>query len=514
MRFNQIRTKEPGTVSVSFTSLLLLLASHACSQAPRGESLSDQGLLHQGLEEQQAGTSGGGGETSNPQDAGGSAGSPGDQFSAGAQAMAGAPALDQGGQAGQAGAPAASAGTTELTVAETVTLNEVNFDPPGADADYEFIELAGKPGASLVGYSLLSIEGDAESVPGQLDRVLPLGDLCLPAPCRLGENGLLLLVAPNGVVPPAASLASVATASELARGGLENGTNTLLVVSNPDTSLESMDADPTDDGSLTLPAGTVIHDAIAWTDGGVGDIVYSETILGPKPAAQAAWRCGSSGTAEDWRFGQISGDASSLVLDSAKINVAAPIDPYLLTPGEPNDCRLPPTEATGGAPTLGQAGSAGLATEPGTTSSGGKTTTEAGAGPVPAGGDNGGASGSAAEAPSAKAGASSGQAGMSADSGGSSTSPGSLTAFAGDSGWWEPDPFGSSEGMAGASGSAGSASAGQAGVAEDEAAAAPGPPSPGCSLAKTGGCPGHGAWVAAGLLVGWIQRRSRRSRLA
>ena len=53
---------------------------------------------------------------------------------------------------------------------------------------------------------------------------------------------------------------------------------------------ETTDYDTNDDGVLDLPAGAQVLDAVGWTDGGGGDVVYGPRLLQTNPTPQAASR--------------------------------------------------------------------------------------------------------------------------------------------------------------------------------------------------------------------------------
>jgi hypothetical protein len=233
-------------------------------------------------------------------------------------------------------------------------ISELKIDPPGADADFEFIELHGEPSTSLSGFYLVALEGDAESNLGQVDTLIDLSK-CGSGPCGFDRSGSLVITADNSLIS-ADTGASVRISSELSRGGLENGTATLLLIATGGPLRLGADWDADDDGRLELPDQAWTADAISWNDGDSEDRNYADSVLGPKPKVNAAWSC-DDGEVRTWFFGQLSGDAGSLTLDPAR---TAPLGLVVseLTPGVENACAL---RSAGGASTSDAAGAAGVA---------------------------------------------------------------------------------------------------------------------------------------------------------
>lgn len=240
-------------------------------------------------------------------------------------------------------------------VSASVTIAEVKMDPPGTDGNYEFVELSGEPSSQLSGYWLLAIEGDSDANPGQIDLAIDLAQ-CASGPCQLDPQGLLVIVADPLATTPLGGAAWY-SAKELANGKLENGTTTLMAVVGFSSSDLGSDWDADDDGVLELPADVTVRHAVAWTDGNSGDRAYSAEIAGPKPKAQAAWRCiGAEGTAT-WRWGELQGDAPSLIMDLPQ-TFPQGLEHAALTPGGVNDCGTPGASIGLGAPEEGPAAGA------------------------------------------------------------------------------------------------------------------------------------------------------------
>ena len=238
-------------------------------------------------------------------------------------------------------------------VTSIATISEVKFDPPGVDGNFEFIELRGDSSARLDGYWLVAVEGDNESNRGQIDVVIELSD-CGEQPCRFDEGGLLLL-APDPSIHALPSASASRPSPEVAKGALENGTTSLLLVRGGVSTKDlHADWDIDDDGSLELPHSAMLVDGVTWTDGDSADLGYASITLGPRPKAQALWRCTGDGDWSEWRYGPLLGDSPSLLLDVANCSPSG-LPSATLSPGATNDCARALTLSN-----AGDAGSAGV----------------------------------------------------------------------------------------------------------------------------------------------------------
>lgn len=202
-------------------------------------------------------------------------------------------------------------------------LNEVVVDPPASDGPWEFVELVGPPANALQGFWLLVLEGDAESNPGWLDRIVDLGSPC-DGGCRLGANGIALLTPPTGrgALDPRTTVIASLPAS-----GLENGSLS-VVLAECDAAPEPGDLDPNDAHTLLLPLGCSLVDAIAWTDGDAEDSTYGVQISTADPGAATRLDGDAPLEAAAWFSGSLVGETDSLRYADA--------DCPTLTPGGPN----------------------------------------------------------------------------------------------------------------------------------------------------------------------------------
>ncbi len=136
------------------------------------------------------------------------------------------------------------------TVEVIPVINEFVFNHTGADTD-EFVEVYTTPDTDLSTYWLLEIEGDGTGA-GVIDEVLQLG--------TTNSDGYFTTTLGGNIY--------------------ENGTVTLLLVENfTGTAGQNLDTD--NDGVLDTQPWAALVDAIAVSDGGSDDVVYSEVVLAP-----------------------------------------------------------------------------------------------------------------------------------------------------------------------------------------------------------------------------------------
>lgn len=185
-------------------------------------------------------------------------------------------------------------------------INEVDINPAGTDQPCEYIELRGAPGAIIENVHFVAFEGDA-TPSGTADFVVTFGT---PGPA-FGSNGLIVLTgtAACGARTYPAETTRLQTTLLDSQNGLENGSISLLLISSATAITPGTDYDTDNNGTLEgLPAGATILDAVAWTDGGVGDLTYGGVTLtamggtigaatrfvnSNTPLSAAAWYAGS-----------------------------------------------------------------------------------------------------------------------------------------------------------------------------------------------------------------------------
>ena len=171
-------------------------------------------------------------------------------------------------------AAALIAGLTGLKTAHAASLNEIRISHSTADDDNNFYELAGSPGESLDGLTVLTISG--EFAPGQIDFASNLGGLSIPA------DGYFLAADNGGFYPN----------TDLTTGHDYFGSPTSFLLVTGFTGMQGDDLDTNNDGTLDTTPWTSIVDAVSMLDGDANpDFAYGGGPLVPPdgnfPAAHA-----------------------------------------------------------------------------------------------------------------------------------------------------------------------------------------------------------------------------------
>ncbi|MFM1769612.1 MAG: hypothetical protein RJA22_2141 [Verrucomicrobiota bacterium] len=231
--------------------------------------------------------------------------------------------------------------TVTVLDADRAILTEAKVNPPGtSDAPWEWVELAGPAGRSLTQLWLLAVSGNGGNSAGRIDLAVPLGG------SAFGSNGLLIVCATNTPYAFAPGTA-LRPAPQFSRPGgtLDNGSLSLLLVGSALPLVEGTDLDAGNNGSLEgLPAGAVIMDALGWTGGAPGDVVYGGVDLTQAGfIPDAATRLRGSNTplsAVSWAAGDLAGtNAAALAFDDT-----------FRTPNVPPGSGLTPGVVNRGAP--------------------------------------------------------------------------------------------------------------------------------------------------------------------
>lgn len=238
-----------------------------------------------------------------------------------------------------------------------VYINELLANPPGSDSSattgFEFFELRGAPNLSLLGYYLLSLEGQGTTGRGDVNQYFDLNS------ASLGANGFLIARPNNSSYSPIAAGAtslqntvgqgwgtnSNNTIGYQADGSpnqldLENSATTILLVNIGSGAAPtlSLDLDSNDDGFLDLPVGWTVADSVGLMDGvsgaatdfsygaitfrvgGLGASAYGNII--DVPGAGTSLYVGRKGdsagsTSSDWVGSILSGSAGNFSFGSA-----------------------------------------------------------------------------------------------------------------------------------------------------------------------------------------------------
>jgi hypothetical protein len=218
-------------------------------------------------------------------------------------------------------------------------INELNINPPGTDNPCEYVELRGTPGATLSNLYFVAIEGDG-APSGTADFVVALNG------ATIGSNGILIIVSttacPGRTIPAGATQITDAQLNNTG-GGIENGTNSYLLISSATAIVEGTDYDADNNGTLELlPAGATIVDAVAFTDNDAGDLTYGGVVLTlTSGAAQAATRFPGNNTpnsAGAFYYGFLDGTTGGSASTAYAATGNSPNFPTdgALTPGAPN----------------------------------------------------------------------------------------------------------------------------------------------------------------------------------
>jgi hypothetical protein len=171
-----------------------------------------------------------------------------------------------------------------------IWISEVLFNPPGADAPNEYVELRGTPNLLLgPGTYWIAVDGDADNNPGTIQNVFDLSGR------RIGGNGFLVLLPNSNIYAaslnatllknnngPGFGTSSGSSINHRGRNGqteLENASVTYFLVQSTNNPSLGTDIDSDDDGALNGAdyASWNVLDAVALLDNdGAGDIGYGK----------------------------------------------------------------------------------------------------------------------------------------------------------------------------------------------------------------------------------------------
>lgn len=240
-----------------------------------------------------------------------------------------------------------------LDAGPLLLLSEFSVNPPSSpDQPFEYIELRGTPGLDLSNFYVLVLEGElsAMSGPGVADFVQDLTGYAI------GKNGFLVISGfePGFALPFETTLVGN---SDLDRGGegLENGSNTILLVYSFVPLSIGRDFDADDDGVLDFTKDIYFIDGVGYrSTGSPEDYVYAGKGLTQSSGTPDA---GSRFLDDDnvfsdaaWYNGDLLGPKSSDVFyNPAQASPNLPAGAYI-TPGDVN------SHGTGGSPAPGSGG--------------------------------------------------------------------------------------------------------------------------------------------------------------
>lgn len=177
-------------------------------------------------------------------------------------------------------------GAAPTQAAPLLLINEILFNPPGADAPNEYIELRGSANGTLpAGTYLVGIEGDSSGGPGDVQDIFNLSGL------SFGSNGYLVL-RQNGSTYSTDPNANVLTATGTGWGtnngswthsadgsaaDIENASVSFLLINSSSAPALSNDIDSNNDGTAdgTVYAGWTVYDSVNSLDNSAaGDFGY------------------------------------------------------------------------------------------------------------------------------------------------------------------------------------------------------------------------------------------------
>lgn len=214
----------------------------------------------------------------------------------------------------------------------SLLLNEFNVNPSGNDFPFEFAEFVGAASAPMGNLYLVSMRGDADVFSGNADSAINLSDF------SNGANGYTIIRSVNGYAPPAG--ATQINLSQFDAGDVfQNGANSFLLIYSPQATIaEGFDFDWANTGTLDLPAGAVIIDAVGYAISGAGGKVYggAELVQSYTPQGLSRYLNNTNDKSDAaWFRGTISGSNDSLAYSNTN-NTGLPVVGASLTPGGAN----------------------------------------------------------------------------------------------------------------------------------------------------------------------------------
>ena len=152
-------------------------------------------------------------------------------------------------------------------VAAAATLNEIRIDQTSTDND-EYFELAGDPGESLDGLTLIVI-GDGATGSGTIEAVVDLTGYAIQA------DGVFAM----GEATFTGTCGSIDAVGDL---NFENSDNVTFFLLDGFTGALADDLDTDDDGTLDATPWTTLVDGVSLVETlDSGDMYYADAIVGP-----------------------------------------------------------------------------------------------------------------------------------------------------------------------------------------------------------------------------------------
>jgi hypothetical protein len=227
-----------------------------------------------------------------------------------------------------------------VTSGALALLNEFYSNPSGNDNPFEYAELVGTPGAAMGNLYMVALRGDANVFSGNADVVMDLSAF------TNGANGYTVVRGANGFPTPAGTTVVIRSAFDT-EDNFENSSNSFLLIYSPRATIaEGYDFDWGNDGTLSLPDGAVVIDAVGFIQPASGGKVYGGNELVQPYTPQAISRVLGDTTPNTagWFRGTTIAPNDSLTY-SATNNTNLPVIGAALTPGGPNTAPAAPLTA-------------------------------------------------------------------------------------------------------------------------------------------------------------------------
>ncbi len=210
-------------------------------------------------------------------------------------------------------------------------LNELLVNPSGNDHPYEYAELVGTVNAAMGNLYIISMRGDADVFSGNADAVIDLSVFAN------GSSGYTIIRGANGFTAEAGSTVITRSLFDTNDNFQNASTSYLLVYSPQATIAEGYDFDWANTGTLSLPGGAVIVDAVGFQVPASGSKIYggNELVQAYTPQAMSRVLGNTTPFTPGWFRGTASGANDSLAYSSVN-NTDLPVTGAALTPGGPN----------------------------------------------------------------------------------------------------------------------------------------------------------------------------------
>jgi hypothetical protein len=149
----------------------------------------------------------------------------------------------------------------QVTDNEGAIFGDVSVNPPGnPDAPGEWIEILAQPNVYLKDLYVLALDGSGSGI-GKAYTAIAITNILL------GSNGVLFVGATNHPYAIPAGTVEVRDAqfnTTNSAGAFDNNTLSVLLVRSATPILPETDLDPGNTGTLSLPAGAQVMDALGW----------------------------------------------------------------------------------------------------------------------------------------------------------------------------------------------------------------------------------------------------------